>query len=81
MEKKISLSTTPEESIRDAARHFGVSEEDVYQEIERSIRMAYLTGSEEALAKLNAVPCEGDIPTPQELIAHLLQKLRQENEN
>ena len=72
--KRRKNPTTPEQAIKETARHFGVSEEEVRGELERSIRMAFLSGSAEERARLGAIPSAGEMLTPEELVAYLLEK-------
>lgn len=65
---------TPEELIRKTARKFGVSEQTVREEIKSSIRMGFFSPDPKERAKMASVPCEGEMPTPEELITYLLRR-------
>lgn len=75
MGKRNEKTYTPEEAIKKTARRFGVSEAEVRREIQRSIHMAYFCPDPQARAKMCAIPCAGDMPTPEEFIAYMMKAM------
>lgn len=70
---------TPEELILKTARKFGVPAELVRREIESGIRMGLFSRDPKEREKMNAVPREGEMPTPEELIAYLIKEMERGN--
>ena len=65
---------------RELARKHGVSAKEVRQEMQAALEDAYtnpLNHNEITKAYQNRVPCQGEIPTPEEAVRYLAGKVRE----
>lgn len=64
---------------RKIAKKHDVSVAEVIQEMQAAIDQAYLrlNQSEREKAKQNSLPCQGERPTPEELIQHVAKTVRE----
>ena len=60
-----------EKIMQEIAKDHGVSVEEVRRELELAIQAARANPDPQVQAQWANIPCKGDIPTPEELIAHL----------
>lgn len=60
-----------ERAMEQTAKNHGVSYDQVYREIEEVIAEAMATNDPYGQALWSMIPCEGECPTPTELIAYL----------
>ncbi|MCI8879291.1 MAG: hypothetical protein HFH28_01050 [Clostridiaceae bacterium] len=65
------------DAIRATAKKRGVSEKEVRREIEKAIAQAWSDSSGKTAAMQREVPCAGEMPTPEELIAFVMEKIMQ----
>lgn len=76
---KTKKQRTPQEDMERIARLEGVPVEAVRQEIERVIRLGFLNADPQVRARWNRMPCQGEMPTPEETIEYLKEELRIRN--
>ena len=65
---------------RELAKKHGVSVEEVRKEIQVALADAYtdpLNNNEITKAYQNRVPCQGEIPTPEEMVRYLAGKVKE----
>ena len=65
---------------RELAKKYGVSVKEVRQEMQAALADAYtnpLNNNEITKAYQNGVPCQGEIPTPEEAIRYLSGKVKE----
>lgn len=67
-------------ALEDVARQEGVSVEEVYREIEWSIQEGWNHQDPFKRALFRQIPCVGEVPTPEELIAYGVTVLREYEE-
>lgn len=65
-----------EEAFAAAAKENGVSVEEVRREIAAAIEDAQASADPQAQSLWRAIPCEGDYPTPEEFMLHLMKGMR-----
>jgi len=58
-------------ALKEVAKNHGISVAEVRREIELATTSAQANPDPQVQAKLTAVPKKGEIPTPEELIAHI----------
>lgn len=63
---------------RKIAKEYGVSEEEVRNDIEKSINFAFrdTNKSKELIEFQNKIPSAQDIPTPEEFISYVVMSIR-----
>lgn len=63
---------------RKIAKEYGVSEEEVRNDIEKAIDFAFrdTNKSKELIEFQNKIPSEQDIPTPEEFISYVVMSIR-----
>lgn len=54
----------------------GISPEEVGREIQKAIDAAFYNLDSRAEAEWAKIPCKGDCPTPEELIAYMNEKMK-----
>lgn len=70
---------TFQENLEYLARRDGVTVEEVRYEMERVIRLGFLSPDPQIRAKWNAIPCKGEMPTPEEVVAHISADAERKN--
>lgn len=58
------------------AKHYGVTEQEVYSEIQKMIEDAQNTNDETIKERWRRIPHKGELHTPEELISYLTQEVR-----
>lgn len=55
----------------------GVSAEEVSKEISKAIDLAFKNADGKEKINLEEIPCDGDKPTPEELIAYIINRINE----
>ena len=69
---------TIEKALQEVARQNGVSVEEVRREIELALQVGQANPDPQVQAQWASVPRKGDRPTPEEVIAHIVTVVREE---
>lgn len=76
---KQKKQTTFQEKLEYLARREGVSVEEIRYEMDRVIRLGFLSADPQVRAKWNAMPCKGEMPTPEEVVEYLSADIAKRN--
>jgi len=61
------------QAIQAVAKQHGISMEEAMKEMERAILSGYSNPDEQVRAYWKQIPCKGEYPTPEELIAFIVE--------
>lgn len=66
-----------EEAIKKIAMQEGVTVEEVRKEMKEAMLIGLCSQDSAVVEKWKQVPCKGDVPTPEELIAYIAQNAKE----